>query len=345
MNESKVNQKSQKLVIKKIEKDILNVLDFVDDEGAGLITYNGLGYILFFLDVFKVQYNDEYMAKLMQINSKHNKDTNSEQSLNHIRPISFVTAKNEERRKEEEKFHHKLWKLLNPYESDYIEREILNEFLKLMFDPYTAMKSLVPIIKELIDIIHNAKSMKAANEELDNNELMKDRAPTMKAVQKWIDNPNKNPETVKNQKYTMDQFETPIPENKQNEDSKNDEFLSENIEEILNTFKDLYNYQGGNRKIKIPSYKKQKAFYEVYKEWTFKPALNKKSLEMKQHKKKVELPILKDGAGKIVKTHQNEKLKSAYSKSPIRNNLAGKIVSRSKAQEIATENTNAEIQK
>lgn len=141
MNESKVNQKSQKLVIKKIEKDLLNVLDFVDDEGTGLITFNGLGYILFFLDVFKIQYNDEYMSKLMQMTPKaSNKENSNDHGLNNSKTISFVTAKNEERRVEEESFHRKLWKLLNPFDGEFIEREILNEFLKLMFDPYTQLK-------------------------------------------------------------------------------------------------------------------------------------------------------------------------------------------------------------
>lgn len=256
MNESKVNQKSQKLVIKKIEKDLVNVLDFVDDEGTALITYNGLGYILFFLDVFKIQYNDEYMAKLMQINSKSNiKDSSNEHMLNHSKALSFVTAKNEERRVEEESFHRKLWKLLNPFDGEYIEREILNEFLKLMFDPYTQMKSLIPIIKELIDIIHKAKSMKVADESDHSNEL-KDRAPTMKAVQKWIETPNTDPRSGGSNNYTMNQYKIPLSLDKHFDNSQvASDSISMTIEEILNSFKDLYNYQGGNRKIKIPSYK------------------------------------------------------------------------------------------
>lgn len=104
------------------------------------------------------------------------------------------------------------------------------------------------------------------------------------------------------------------------------------IEDVLVTFKQLYNYQGGNRKIKIPSYKKQRAFYEVYKECTFKPQLNKKSLEMNVHKSFIEAPK-KEEPGKIVKADPI-RLQNSKSKSPLRNNLAGKIVSKSKVQEM-----------
>lgn len=182
MNESKVNQKSQKLVIKKIEKNIHDVLDFVDDQNTSLLTFNGLGYVLYFLDIFKVQYNEEYLNKLSNKSGRQfNKEMVNEQSLNHFKIISFVTLKNEERRIQEEHFHHKLWKLLNPYEGDFIEREILNEFLKLMFDPYTTLDKLIPIIKDFIDIVKKAKQMNY-NLEMMNNEENIDRAPTMKAV-------------------------------------------------------------------------------------------------------------------------------------------------------------------
>ena len=106
----------------------------------------------------------------------------NEQSLNHYSVISFVTLKNEERRIQEENFHHKIWKILNPSQSDYIEREILYEYLKLMFDPYTPLDLLVPIVKDFIDIILKAKEMHdmldSQNEERENV----DRAPTMKAI-------------------------------------------------------------------------------------------------------------------------------------------------------------------
>ena len=64
MNSSKVNKKSRDLVIKKIEKDIQNILEFVDDQNTSFITYNGLGYVLYFLDVFKIHYNEQYLKKI-----------------------------------------------------------------------------------------------------------------------------------------------------------------------------------------------------------------------------------------------------------------------------------------
>lgn len=264
MNESKVNQKSEKLVIKKIEKNIVEVLEFVDDQGTSLLTFNGLGYALYFLDIFKVQYNEEYLSKLSkQAGKDFNKNMVNKQSLNHYKIISFVTLKNEERRIEEELFHHKVWKLLNPYESDYIEREILFEFLKLLFDPYTSMDKLIPIIKDFVEIVKNAKRMNQLREAFQSEQEEADRAPTMKAIKGPVDIQTETPE--KDRKPTDSKFKTPDSKSL-NESQSTNLTLEEKIEDLLNHFKRLYDYQGGNRKIKIPSHRKQKAFYEVYKE-------------------------------------------------------------------------------
>jgi hypothetical protein len=278
MNESKVNSKSQKMCIKKVEKDIKDVIDFVDDQNGGFITFNGMGYVLFFLDVFKIQYNEEYLNKLsLKAGKEFKKNMVNEQALNNFRVISFVTLKNEEQRIQEENFHHRLWKILNPFESDYIEREILNEYLKLMFDPYTPLNKLVPIIKDFLDIIKQAKEMHKMIEAQNDEE--RDRAPTMTAIGGATDE---------------SRFKTP----------NGGEDFEYDIEDLLNRFMDLYDYKGGNRKIKIPSYKKQKAFYEAYKECTFKPALNKKSLMMGQNKKPVhEAPSKREEVGTIVKAN------------------------------------------
>lgn len=250
MNESKVNTKSQKMYIKRIQKDIKEVIDFVDDQNTGLITFNGLGYVLYFLDVFKIQYNETYLNKLSKKSGKvYTKEMLNEQSLNNYSTISFVTLKNEERRIQEENFHHKLWKILNPTESDYIEREILFEFFKLMFDPYTSLFQLIPVVKDFIDIINKAKEM---HDRLD-SQKERDRAPTMKAI--------KPVEEAKAEDIGNSAVGT-SEEGTQSTDLP----ILQKIEGILEQFKYLYDYKGGNRKIKIPSYKKQKAFYEVYKE-------------------------------------------------------------------------------
>ena len=257
MNESKVNFKSQRMYIKRIEKDIKEVIDFVDDQNTGLVTFNGLGYILYFLDVFKVQYNEQYLNKLSQKSGKKfHKEMVNEQSLNNYSVISFVTLKNEERRIHEENFLHKLWDLLNPSESDYIEREILYEYLKLMFDPYTPLEKLVPIIQDLVEIINKAKEMHQMLDSQNEENFNAERAPTMKAV--------KPVEEIKSE----NKYRTPEMKGKFSANTSQSENLplEQRIEEILEQFKYLYDYKGGNRKIKIPSYKKQKAFYEVYKE-------------------------------------------------------------------------------
>ena len=44
---------------KKVEKDIETVVHFVDDDNSMKITYHGLGYILNFLDVFKIAFAEE----------------------------------------------------------------------------------------------------------------------------------------------------------------------------------------------------------------------------------------------------------------------------------------------
>lgn len=54
----------------------------------------------------------------------------------------------------------------------------------------------------------------------------------------------------------MNQYRIPLSLDKHFDNSQvASDSISMTIEEILNSFKDLYNYQGGNRKIKIPSYK------------------------------------------------------------------------------------------
>lgn len=352
MNESKVNQKSQKMYIKKISKDIKEVLDFVDDQATSLITFNGLGYVLFFLDVFKVQYNEEYLNKLSQKSGKtFNKEMVNEQSLNHFQVISFVTLKNEERRLQEEMFHHKLWKLLNPYESDYVEREILNEFLKLMFDPYTPLEKLVPIVKDFIEIIRKAKKMNLA-ELGNNNDDGHDRAPTMKAILGVEEANNSDSKNDSKGGFSLSKFKT--PENRNFVFSTEGSQISTDnldvvIEDILNHFKFLYDYQGGNRKIKIPSYKKQKAFYEVYKECTFKPALNKKSLGMGQNRKPLtEQSHKKEEPGMIVKStnyKSNGNIRSKIPLSPKSSDLAGKIVPKGLAKQLSNVTTEARVEK
>lgn len=108
--------------------------------------------------------------------------------------------------------------------------------------------------------------MKVADESDQSNE-QRDRAPTMKAVQKGIDTPAQESKLTGSNNFTMNQYRIPLTLDKQFENSQvAADSISLTIEEILTSFKDLYNYQGGNRKIKIPSYKKQKAFYEAYKE-------------------------------------------------------------------------------
>lgn len=111
-------------------------------------------------------------------------------------------------------------------------------------------------------------------------------------------------------------------------------------------FKHLYNYQGGNRKINIPSYKKQKAFYEVYKECTFKPELNKKSLGMGQNRKplseRAEKTENRDDVGTIVKVGSKSKIHNVVSppRSPKSSGLAsvaGKIVPQTLAKRLSTQ--------
>ena len=158
-------------------------------------------------------------------------------------------------------FHHKVWKLLNPYESDFVEREILFEFLKLLFDPYTSMEKLIPIIKDFIEIVKSAKRMNQLREAFQNEQEETDRAPTMKAIKGPIDIQTETPE----KNHIDSQFKTPDSKSP-DESHSTAATLEEKIEDLLNHFKRLYDYQGGNRKIKIPSHRKQKAFYEVYKE-------------------------------------------------------------------------------
>ena len=62
----------------------------------------------------------------------------------------MLVSNNEQKRIKEEKLHKKIWDLLNPGDSDYVEREVLYEFLKLGFDPYTPVDKIIPVVKELI---------------------------------------------------------------------------------------------------------------------------------------------------------------------------------------------------
>ena len=79
------------LLSNKIEKDINNVFDFVDDQNTNFITYNGVGYILFFLDVFKIHYNEQYLSKgnSRYVQMKLGQDV----SFNSKQKIDFVSIK------------------------------------------------------------------------------------------------------------------------------------------------------------------------------------------------------------------------------------------------------------
>jgi hypothetical protein len=141
----------------------------------------------------------------------------------------------------EETFHHKVWKLLNPYESDFIEREILFEFLKLIFDPYTPLENLVPIIKDFIEIIKSAKEMNQLANGIDLNTGEIDRAPTMKAIK----GPDQSDSTTHNKvkAYTISAFKTPDSKmSKESIDNSQSSLptLEEKIEDLLNHFKHLY---------------------------------------------------------------------------------------------------------
>ena len=75
------------------------------------------------------------------------------------------------------------------------------------------------------------------------------------------------------------------------------------VKTLIEKFKKLYDYQGGYRSIKIPSMKKQVAFYEVYKECTFKPKLSKVSMAIQ--KERVITPV-EPSPGKIISQKEYE---------------------------------------
>lgn len=124
-------------MLKKIWWDIDRVVSFVDDENTNILTFPGLGYIFFFLGVFKVAYNENF-----QIDSSK------------IEEGSFKAVKNYEWKEAEENFLKNVWAIINPKHNEVIDWGSLIEFLKLLFDPYSSLMSLVPLFEQLLVIMH-----------------------------------------------------------------------------------------------------------------------------------------------------------------------------------------------
>ena len=51
--------KSHKLALQKIRKDVRNVIEYVDEEEEGLVTYDMLGYVFYYLGIFRVLFAEK----------------------------------------------------------------------------------------------------------------------------------------------------------------------------------------------------------------------------------------------------------------------------------------------
>lgn len=77
-------------------------------------------------------------------------------------------------------------------------------------------------------------------------------------------------------------------ENEDQEDDSSEEKLW-SVDDLLKSLRYLTDNfvafkRGGSSGIKVPTYKQRKGFYEVFKDCTFKPTINKKSQQLeKQH--------------------------------------------------------------
>ena len=55
----------------------------------------------------------------------------------------------------EESFLDQFWNKINPKGLEVVERDMLFEFMKLMFDPYFKQLNIQAIISELVEVIKN----------------------------------------------------------------------------------------------------------------------------------------------------------------------------------------------
>ena len=146
--------------------------------------------------------------------------------------------------------------------------------------------------------------MKANLEKSNESSENPDRAPTMKFIQKSKNTVEENKDSLEVIDYINIQHDQSYPaeEHDQSDSELDQDHILIEVVEYINS-----RFQANNWQINIPSFKKQKAFYEAYKECKFKPELNKKSLQMasKKPKETKEFDYRKD-VGTIVKQNNNQ---------------------------------------
>ena len=113
INRSKVNVKSHKLALQKIRKDVRNVIEYVDEEEEGLVTYDMLGYVFYYLGIFRVLFAEKEDAPR--------------------RAYSRAALQKEERRLREEEFLAQFWATVNPRNRECVESDIVEELVEVIF--------------------------------------------------------------------------------------------------------------------------------------------------------------------------------------------------------------------
>jgi len=99
----------------------------VDYEENGFLNTTQIGQLLQVIGVFKYLFNEEYEKKMQ---------SKSKQKPSSFDQFSSWQVKVEERKLREEEFLMQSWLLLNPRGTQYIDSQLVVEYLKLTYDPY-----------------------------------------------------------------------------------------------------------------------------------------------------------------------------------------------------------------
>jgi hypothetical protein len=125
---SKVNIKSNELAYNKLQKAIAEALNYVDEYGQGELSYDQVGRLLYMMSIFKYSYSDDEkkINQIVDLRVKKQK----------ILKLTYLELNLGKRIMQEDEFLSQFWLKVNPLNYERIEKRLIFEYLKLLYDPY-----------------------------------------------------------------------------------------------------------------------------------------------------------------------------------------------------------------
>ena len=125
---SKVNIKSNELAYNKLQKAIAEALNYVDEDGQGELSYDQVGRLLYMMSIFKYSYSDDEkkINQIVDLRVKKQK----------ILKLTYLELNLGKRIMQEDEFLSQFWLKVNPLNYERIDKRLIFEYLKLLYDPY-----------------------------------------------------------------------------------------------------------------------------------------------------------------------------------------------------------------